>query len=280
MTSATGTAARIAGHYDTSGMVLERIDDALRRKGVSPKSATPEDLRSLDELHTGGAAATDALLDQLDIAPGMHVVDLGAGIGGAARHIARRFGARVTGIDLTEEFVATGRVLSVRVGLSGLVDLQQGSVTDLPLAAAAFDLATMFHVGMNISDKAALFSEAARVLKPGGHFALFDVMLDGAGGDLTFPLPWADTGAVSFAAAPDVYRQAGAAAGLRLTAERDRREFASRTMGKALQAIEAAADPVVHPMMGETVAEKTRNYVANVEMGRISPVEMIFEKPA
>src|SRR5690606_33691687 len=107
--------------------------------------------KAVDEFHIGGAEATAALLDQLDIGPDTRVLDIGSGIGGPARTIAERTGARVTGVDLTPDFVETARSLTETVGLSA--DFVVGSALDLPFADAAFDLATLIHVGMNIPDK-------------------------------------------------------------------------------------------------------------------------------
>jgi ubiquinone/menaquinone biosynthesis C-methylase UbiE len=96
------------------------------------------------------------------------VVDLGCGLGGPARYVATETGAFVTGIDLTAEFVETGRVLTEWTGLTDQVQLLEGSVLDLPLEAASVDAAYMIHVGMNIADKVGIAREAKRVLKPGG----------------------------------------------------------------------------------------------------------------
>ena len=113
-------------------------------------------------------------------------------MGGGARYAAARFGCRVSGIDLTPEFVETGSVLCQWVGLDGQVSLKQGSALDMPFEKASFDAAFMMHVGMNIPEKEALFSEVARVLKPGAIFGVYDVMKTGEG-NFVFPVPWAET---------------------------------------------------------------------------------------
>lgn len=274
------TEDKVAEHYTTGGL-LTRIDAALAEIGLDPAAATPEDLKPVDEFHTGGFKATTALLDQLDVAPGMHVVDIGAGLGGTARFVASATGARVTGVDLTPELVETGRALTSRVGLDDRVDLCVGSGLALPLPDASADLALMFHVGMNIARKDVLMREAARVLRPGGRFALFDVMLGDAGTPLVFPLPWSGVPETSFVEAPEVYRVAAAAAGLVQTAERDRLQFALDFFAEVFRRIEAEGAPPlgIHLLMGSTAGEKLRNYVSNAEAGRIAPVEMIFARP-
>lgn len=270
----------VADHYTTEDL-LGRIAGALEASGVDPHAPLPEDLKAVDEFHTGGLAATDALLDQVPIDRSTRVLDIGSGLGGTARHIAHRYGPNVTGVDLTLVFVETARALSALVGLEGKTHYLEGSALELPIQDASADLATLFHVGMNISDKAAMFAEAARVLAPGGIFALFDVMQVGAG-PLTFPFPWAEEAQFSFVDSPAVYRQAAEQAGLDLAAERDRRDFALDYFAQVFAKIGAEGPPAlgIHLLMRETAGQKLQNYVACCEAGLIAPVEMIFRKPA
>jgi ubiquinone/menaquinone biosynthesis C-methylase UbiE len=224
--------------------------------------------------------ATEALLAQLKIAPDTRVLDIGSGLGGPARHIAEHSGAHVTGVDLTPLYVELAQTLSARVGMSAQTEFFQGSALDLPVADASFDLATMFHVGMNIQDKAALMRQVARVLAPGGRFALFDVMRVGAGA-LRFPFPWADREALSFVAPPEDYRAAAAAAGLVQLAERDRSHFALDFFAGVFASIAAKGGPPpvgIHLLMRESAGPKLQNFVAEIEAGRLAPVEMIFRK--
>ncbi len=165
------------------------------------------------------------------------------------------------------------------VGLDGLTGFDTGSATDLPLEDASVDLATMFHVGMNIADKPALFREVARVLAPGGRFALYDLMRHGKG-EIAFPVPWASTAGQSHVAPPETYRAAAEAAGLDLVAERDRHAYAVGYFTKVIAAIEEHGVPPVglHLIMGEGAEEKYRNAVAAAMAGVTAPWEMIFEK--
>lgn len=271
---------QVAAHYGVSGLVAS-IKAALEAAGVAPGAARPQDLKGVDEFHTGGLEATEAFLAQLDIRRDMAVLDIGSGLGGTARHMAGSYGVAVTGVDLTPEYIDAADDLSAMVGLGEKTEFRIGSALDLPVADGAYDLATMFHVGMNIEDKGALMKEAARVLAPGGRFALFDVMRLGEG-DLPFPFPWAEQAAFSFVARPQAYRKAAEAAGLRPVAERERRQFALDYFAKVFAMIEkaGAAPPVgIHLLMRETGPQKLQNYVAAAEAGMIGPVEMIFEKP-
>ncbi len=270
----------VSAHY-TTGDLLDRILSALSAAGHDPDALTPDVLKPVDEFHIGGAQATRDLLAQVGFGPGMEVLDIGCGIGGPARLVADETGATVTGIDLTPELVDTARALTDRVGLSGKASFRQGSALDMPLGAESFDGALLLHVGMNIPDKAKLMAEAARVLKPGGTFAVYDVMRTGEG-DLDFPVPWSDRPGTSFLETPDTYRAAAEAAGFRVEATRDRRDFALAFFEKMRASAGSSDVPNIGIaiLMAETGAAKIGNMIANIEAGRIAPVEMILMKPA
>lgn len=271
---------RVASHYSVDRM-LESIREALRASGVDPDAPTPEDLKPVDEFHTGGLEATDALLEQLRITPQTRVVDIGCGIGGTARHVAARSGAHVRGVDLTPDFVTAAARISGMVGLAAQTSFREGSALDLPLAADSADLALMFHVGMNIRDKTRLFAEAARILVPGGQFALFDIMRlsDRA---LTYPFPWAEEDSLSFLDSPETYRAAARQAGFEIEAQRERRDFAIGFFERVFERMEQAGGPPplgIHLLMRDTAPQKIRNYVTHLRAGDIAPVEMILRRP-
>ena len=269
----------IASHYTTDNL-LERIKTALITAGKDPGSLVADDLKGVDEFHTGGVQATDDLLAQLNIPSTTRVLDIGCGIGGAARHIASNTGASVTGIDLTPDYINTANKLSDMVGMSGQTRFLAGSALNLPVADNSFDLATMFHVGMNIADKPALFRETARALTPGGTFALFDIMQTNKG-DLTFPFPWAEKPDWSFVESPETYKSAATQAGFELLAERNCRDFTLEFFAKAFAAIKKNGAPPsvgIHLLMKDTAAQKLQNYVAEVNAEKLAPFEMIFRK--
>jgi ubiquinone/menaquinone biosynthesis C-methylase UbiE len=271
--------AEVARHYGAGGLV-ERITAGLAALGV--EAARPEDLRPVDEFHIGGAQATEELVRQIALAPGMEVLDIGAGLGGTARHVARTTGAQVTGLDLTPEYVAAARALSAMVGLGEATCFEVGSALDMPFADGRFDAALLLHVGMNIPDKRRLFAEARRVLKPGGVFAVYEVMRTGAG-DLAFPVPWAMGPQTSFVGAPGEYREAAQAAGFEITAERQRRAFALDFFARMAERMRAASGPPplgIHLLMVDSAPAKIANMVANIQAGRIAPVEMVLRARA
>ncbi len=271
----TEASAAVSAHYTTGGL-LERIRAGLQRAGIDPDRAGYEDLKPIDEFHIGGAEATEALLEQAPLDAGMALLDIGSGIGGSARLIAGRTGCDVTGLDLTEEFVATATALTGTAGLSDRVRFRVGSALDMPFADDSFDAASMLHVGMNIADKSGLMAEAARVLRPGGHFLVYEVMRTGEGA-LSFPLPWSGTPGTSWVAAPQEYRDAARAAGFEIAAERERRDYALDFFARMQARMAEGAPPLgPHLIVGETYREKIANMVTNIRAGRIAPVEMIL----
>ena len=198
----------VVSHYANRGL-FALIADGLKTAGKDLHSITLNDLKSVDEFHIGGVQATNDLLTQLKIGRETDVLDIGSGIGGPARHMAAEYGAKVIGLDLTPEFVDTASQLTKLTNLK--IKFKVGSALDMPFAGDSFDLATLIHVGMNLPDKGKLFSEAARVLRAGGSFAIYDVMRVGDGHP-NFPVPWASAPEASFVETREVYQAAAIAA--------------------------------------------------------------------
>lgn len=270
------TEDRVARHYG-QGDLERRILEALVASGKDPDRLAPEDLAPVDEFHTGGREATAAFADQAGFAPGQHLLDIGCGIGGASRFFAAERGCRVTGIDLTPDYVRTAEALSRRVGLADKVSYRQASALALPFADEAFDGAYMIHVGMNIEDKPALFAGVRRVVKAGGTFALFDIMRTGDG-ELRYPVPWATARETSFVAPVEDYRRGLQAAGFAVARERNRRDYAIRFFAEAVARAAAAGGPPplgTHILMRDDARQKIANAVAGIESGAIAPVELV-----
>ena len=265
----------VAGHY-THGDLERALLEALRRAGKDPEHLSLDDLAPADEFHIGGRAATIEFAQQLDLKPGQRLLDVGSGLGGPARYVAHAHGCLVTGIDLTDEYVRTARALSARVGLADKVTFVQGSALDMPFPAGSFDGAYMLHVGMNIEDKAALFGQVRRVLKPGGFFGIYDIMRTSAG-DIAYPVPWARTADSSFVAESGTYRRLLSQTGFAVGGERSRRDFAIEFFRRIrARTAESGPPPVgLHIAMGDDFADKTANMIANLERGVLSPIEMI-----
>lgn len=269
----------VSEHY-LHGDLLEAIQAAITRLGKTVDSVTIEDLAPVDEFHIGGRLATEKFLDQLNFSAHDHVLDVGCGLGGASRFVASKYNNHVTGIDLTQEYIDTGKALCAWVGLDRNITLQQGSALAMPFQDETFDGGYMMHVGMNIEDKARLFAEICRVLRPGSFFGVYDVMRH-KDGELAYPVPWATERSTSKLATPDGYRQTLSDAGFEVVKETNRRDFALDFFEQLRAKTEADGGPPplgLHTLMQESTAGKIRNMIDNITQDFIAPVEIIAEK--
>jgi ubiquinone/menaquinone biosynthesis C-methylase UbiE len=265
----------VAQHY-SHGSLEQAILDGLAAAGKNPDALSPEDLAPVDEFHIGGRRATADFAAEFAPRPGMHLIDIGSGLGGASRYFATQYGCRITGIDLTEEYVEVAQSLARRTGLDGVVSYRQASALALPFADASFDGGYMFHVGMNIADKAKLFVEARRVLKPGATFGLFDVMREGPG-EILFPVPWSSGPETSFVETADNYKRLLVAAQFHVVRERSRRDFAIESYKRLRAYIARSGPPPLgrHIMFGPAASQMSTNLLAMLEQGTLAPVEII-----
>ena len=261
----------VSQHY-THGSLEAALLEALKRAGKDIDSLTYADLAMVDEFHIGGRPATRALGEQIDLSAGARVLDIGCGIGGPARFFAAKRKWKVDGVDLTAEYVEVAKALSRRVGMADAVTYRQASATALPFADATFDGAYMLHVGMNIADKKAVFSEIRRVLKPSGVFGIYDAMRE-SDGVFAYPVPWSSEPATNHIDTATAYKSALAAAGFSVAKERDRRDFALQAMQ---QRTDHAGKPIGLPVvMGATAAQKLANMRTLIEGGVFAPHEII-----
>lgn len=269
---------KIARHY-SHGSLNEVIRDGLE-KMRNGSDANPIDLLAgVDEFHMGGRPATKALAEQLRISPDHQFLDVGCGLGGTARYLASTFGCKVSGVDLTPEYVAVGNQLNQSLGLDGQIDLTVASATAMPFGDAQFDRASILHVGMNIADKPALMAEIGRVTKPGGYFAVFDVMRVG-GGALEYPVAWAADESTSFLGSVDDYTEALEGAGFEIVDVAEKRDVALDFF-EAIKARLARGGPPplgLHIVMGSDAKVKLGNMHENVRKGAIAPVQVLARR--
>jgi sarcosine/dimethylglycine N-methyltransferase len=105
-----------------------------------------------------------------------HVVDLGAGYGGAARWLAARTGCRVTCVNLSETQNARNRALTEAAGLASKIKVLDGSFEDVPCPTDGFDVVWSQDSILHSGDRAHVLREIDRLLKPGGEVIFTDPM--------------------------------------------------------------------------------------------------------
>jgi len=268
----------VASHY-TRDTLLDYIEAGMVELGLNRETVSVEDLGPVDEFHIGGRIATERFLNDVALVANDHVLDIGCGLGGAARFAALQYDCDVTGIDLTNEYINVGRKLCKWVGLQNRICLEQGDAIATPFPNDRFDKAYMLHVGMNIADKVALFSEVRRVLKADGTFGIYDIMRVGPG-ELTYPVPWATKADDSALGSPDEYKRALKLAGFTVTAEQNRRDFALDFFARMQANMAAAEGPPplgLHILMGEEAPTKLENMIQGISKDRIAPIEIVAE---
>ena len=266
----------IKRHYGSPG-IARRILDALAQSGQDVSKLSPAMLYPLDQFHGRQLAATEDHLAKLNLTPAMHVIDVGSGIGGPARYMAANFGCRVTGIDLTEEFVTAARELTERCGLAGRVTFEQGNALAMPFADASFDAASCQYVAMNIADKQGLLREIRRVLKPGGRLVWSSVVLARAEPD--FPVPWAREPAGSFLVSAEALRPMFGDAGFRIVEWTDETEvhkaFAAKMREAAPSPVNSLGNQIV---IGGDFMERVGNLNRSFDEGRVGTVLVVAER--
>ena len=172
--------------------------------------------------------------------------------------MARRFGCRVSGIDLTAEFCDVARQLTSLLGLEERVSFEKGDALAMPFGDAAFDGAWSMNVSMNIADKSALYREIYRVLKPGARLGLSEVV-QGPGGEPDYPTPWARTAASSFLASVAETRANLAASGFTIESLHESTKAAFAYAARSRESVEAGGKPLhraislIHPELAEAI---------------------------
>jgi ubiquinone/menaquinone biosynthesis C-methylase UbiE len=273
------TESEVSTHY-SRGNLLFRLNAALTEDGVDPDHPSMEALAPYDQFHGRGLEATAEIAGLMQAGPSDHILDIGSGIGGPARYFAKRFGCRVTGIDLTAEFCDVARHLTRVLGLEDRVTFQVGDALAMAFSDGSFDGAYSMNVSMNIADKAAFYREIHRVLKPGAWLVLSEIA-KGEGGDLDYPTPWASGARTSFLSTPEETRRGLLDAGFDVIRLHSTLEEARAYGVRSRAIVESGGKPPHRAVMlihGEIATQAMANTSRGLSDARIVPIEALARK--
>jgi ubiquinone/menaquinone biosynthesis C-methylase UbiE len=124
-----------------------------------------------EQIHVGGENETTILAQKAGIKKENIVLDICSAL---ARHLARKYGCRVTGLDATQKMIDEAIKRTKNEPFSNLIDYKLGNALDLPFKSETFDVVWGQDAWCYITDKERLIAESYRVLKPGGVIAFTD----------------------------------------------------------------------------------------------------------
>jgi SAM-dependent methyltransferase len=267
----------VEDHY-TRRDLAQAILAALKAAGKDIDHLKPDDLAPVDEFHGGQRPATIRLAELVGFTGSERVLDVGSGLGGPSRYLAWRYGCRVSGIDLTAEFVRIAEMLTRLTGLVGKVDYRQGNALALPFDEMSFDVVWSQNAAMNMADRDRLYGEMRRVLKPSGRLALQEVAA-GSGGPPHFPVQWAREPGISFLLTPEATRTKLEAAGFRVLIWQDTTEATLVAAQARARHTDGEPPPLgTHLILGADWQAMARNSARNLQENRTRLFNAVLER--
>ena len=112
--------------------------------------------------------------EAMGLGPGMNALDIGCGVGGPQRYMAKAFGASITGLNISEYQANKCSAYNEKAGLDDLCNVLRGDFMQIPAADDSFDAAYQIEAFPHAPDKTAAYREVFRVLRPGAVFAGYE----------------------------------------------------------------------------------------------------------
>jgi SAM-dependent methyltransferase len=238
------------------------------------------DTRSIRE---ASRLTIDRMLELLGLlGPEHHVLDLGAGYGGAARSLARRCGCKVTCLNLSETQNARNRELTEAAGVGDRVFVRHGNFEHLPFDDASFSVAWSQDAILHSGARSRVVEEVARVLEPGGRFVFTDPMRRAevpveSLGPILERIHLDDLASFEF------YREACAKAGLEMVKIDDLSDQLPRHYDRVRRELEsrrAEIEALASPAYVANMLEGLRRWVSAGRDGLLAWGIMLARKPA
>lgn len=267
----------VENQYHLNGL-YENILARLGEQEIDIDKVSRNHIAGVDEFHVRGAEVSRELARGIGIDNSV-VLDVGCGIGGPSRMLADDFNCKVTGIDLSHEFIRTASALSRLVGLQDKTEFVQASALDLPFEDASFDVAWTQHVQMNIKNKSKFYSEIDRVLSSKGTFVYYDIFRKN-GEDVDYPVPWADDKSLSFLDTPANMQCILRELGFRKIQSTDQTYEGSQFLMGLFENLRKNGPPKIglNVLMGASTKEKLVNILRGLDEEKILLQSGIYKK--
>lgn len=266
--------------YYSPNDLYNRIIEGLNIMGKDLAQLTLEDLHPVDEFHIRGTTATNELIGLCGFTPDMHILDIGCGVGGSTRRLSHHIGCRVTGVDLSVEYIDVAQRLTQLFDMQERVRFHAASALDLPFDDQHFDGVWSIQMGMNVEDKSTWLKELYRVIKPNGRVVFYEVCAN-QNVPVYFPVPWAQDSSISYLVQPDAFRELIVAAGFDIDAWRDKTDLAQQAFAHMREPVGDPELPElgVHLLVGNDILTKAWNLSRNLNEKRVSLIEAVAVKP-
>ena len=260
--------------YYSPNDLYNSIIEGLNAIGKDLSALTLDDLQPVDEFHIRGDVATKELIKLSGFGSGMHILDVGCGVGGSTRRLSHETGCRVTGIDLSDQYIDAAERLTQLLSMQNRVDFHAASALELPFDGDTFDGAWSIQMNMNIEDKLSWLKELYRVLKPGARAVLYEVC-GNKNSPVHFPVPWAQDASMSFLVPPDAFRDLLTEAGFVVDVWNDKTDLAQKAFANMMEPMGEVTLPElgVHLLVGNDILTKAYNLRRNLDEERVSLVE-------